>query len=486
MSALPRLGNFIGGRLVDGSGPRFPDYDPGRGQVIGEVFSAGEAEIEAAVEQARAAQRAWARIPGAERGRTLRRIAEVLRAHNDELAELETRDTGRPIAETRSVDILSAADCFEYFGALAATLATEHVDLGPSAFGYVRREPIGVVGAIGAWNYPLQIASWKAAPALAFGNAVVFKPSELTPQSALRLAALFIEAGLPPGLFNVVQGDARVGRALVRHPAVDKITLTGEVNTGRAVMAKAAAGLKRVSLELGGKSPLIVFSDADLDAAVTGAMLGNFYSSGEICSNGTRVFVERPILAAFLDRLSHRTERLRIGDPIDPATDIGAMISTSHGERVMGYIERGLAEGARLITGGRRVHEGVPAGGFYIAPTVFTADDGMTLAREEIFGPVMTVLPFDEEEEVIARANATPYGLAAGLFTRDIGRAHRVAARLEAGVCWINHYNVTPVELPFGGVKQSGIGRENGRAAIEAYTEVKSVYVALGDIESPY
>ena len=485
--SLPRLGQFIAGRCVTGSGPSFLDFDPGRGTPLFEVVAAGEAEIESAVAAAREAQRRWRRRSGAERGRILRRAAELLRRDNDRLAELETRETGRPIAETKSVDIVSAADCFEYFGALAAGLVTEHVDLGSLAFGYVRREPLGVVGAIGAWNYPLQIASWKAAPALACGNAVVFKPSELTPASALELAHLLDEAGLPAGLFNVVQGDAEVGRALVRHPGIDKISLTGEVSTGRAVMAEAAGRLKPVSLELGGKSPLIVFADADLEEAVKGAMLGNFYSSGEICSNGTRVFVAREIHEPFLEALAARTHRLKVGDPLDPATAIGAVISETHGERVMAYIARGRAEGARLVAGGERVRSGVPEGGFYIAPTIFAdARDEMTIAREEIFGPVMTVLPFENEEEVIARANATPYGLACGIFTRDLRRAHRLAAEIEAGVCWINHYNVTPVELPFGGVKQSGLGRENGLAAIASYTQVKSVYVALSDIDSPY
>jgi betaine-aldehyde dehydrogenase len=343
------------------------------------------------------------------------------------------------------------------------------------------------VAGIGAWNYPLQIACWKAAPALACGNAMIFKPAELTPLTALRLAEIFIEAGLPEGLFNVVQGLADTGRLLTRHPAIAKVSLTGEVGTGRKVMADAAATLKSVTLELGGKSPLIVFEDAKLDNAVSGALLANFYSAGEVCSNGTRVFVHRAVKAAFLAKLIARVEAMKIGVPMDPLTQVGALISQGHMEKVLGYIDRGRAEGAAVLVGGRRVTEGGLENGFFVAPTVFdSCTDDMAIVREEIFGPVMTILTFDDEDEVIARANATDFGLAAGVFTQDLARAHRAVARLQAGTCWINHYNITPIELPFGGVKQSGLGRENGRAAIDHYSQLKSVYVALDDIEAPY
>jgi len=385
------------------------------------------------------------------------------------------------------VDVISGAECLEYFAGAASGIAGEHVDLGPAAFGYTRREPLGVVAGIGAWNYPLQIACWKSAPALACGNAMLFKPAELTPLSAMKLAEIYKQAGLPDGIFNVVHGDAETGRLLTRHPAIRKVSLTGEVGTGRAVMADAASTLKHVTLELGGKSPLIVFEDAALDNAVAGALLGNFYSAGEVCSNGTRVFVHRSIKAAFLDKLLARVAAMRIGDPLDPATQVGALISPEHMEKVLGYIARGRSEGARLLIGGERVTKGVPAGGSFVAPAVFDGcGDDMAIVREEIFGPVMAVLEFDDEDEVMARANATEYGLSAAVFTRDLARAHRVVARLQAGTCWINHYNITPIELPFGGVKLSGLGRENSRAAIEHYTQVKSVYVALKDIESPY
>jgi betaine-aldehyde dehydrogenase len=473
--------------------PRVADVEavvpinPATGKELARLPVAGPREVDAAVARALDAQRGWAERTGTERGRVLRRAADLLRQHNERLAMLESRNTGKPIQETRAVDVASGADCFEYYAGLAASVAGEYLDLGREAFGYTRREPLGVVAGIGAWNYPLQIACWKAAPALACGNAMIFKPAELTPLTAVELEALLREAGLPEGLFQVVQGYADTGRLLSRHPQIRKISLTGEVGTGKAVMSDAASTLKAVTLELGGKSPLIVFDDADLEQAVSGAMLGNFYSAGEVCSNGTRVFVQRRLLGRFLERLQQRVQAMRVGDPLRDDTQVGSLISAEHLDKVMGYIARGRAEGARVLTGGVRVVDGDLANGNFVAPTVFTeCHDDMAIVREEIFGPVMAVLGFDEEEEVIARANATPFGLAAGVFTRELTRAHRVIARLEAGTCWINHYNITPIELPFGGVKLSGLGRENGRAAIEHYTALKSVYVAMGAIASPY
>ncbi len=461
--------------------------NPATGAVLAEIAVDGAAEVDAAVARAQDAQRRWAAMTGAARARVLRQAADILRACNRELAELETRDTGKPIQETRAVDVASGADCLEYFAGLAASLSGEHLDLGPQAFGYTRREPLGVVAGIGAWNYPLQIACWKAAPALACGNAMLFKPAELTPLTAIRLGEILAQAGLPQGVFQVVQGYADTGRLLTRHPQIRKVSLTGEVGTGRAVMADAAASLKHVTLELGGKSPLIVFDDASIDNAVGGALLANFYSAGEVCSNGTRVFVQRGIRSAFLECLKTRAAAMRVGDPMDPDTQVGSLICESHMEKVLGYIARGRAEGAHVLLGGYRVTTGDLANGFFVAPTVFDdCHDDMAIAREEIFGPVMTVLEFNDEEEVIARANNTEFGLAAGVFTNDLTRAHRVIARLQAGTCWINHYNVTPVELPFGGVKLSGLGRENGRAAIEHYSQLKSVYVAMADVDAPY
>lgn len=465
----------------------FETINPATGEVLARLPIADAAAVDAAVARATAAQRQWGALTGTARGRILRRAVDLLRARNDDLARFETLDTGKPIQETAAVDVASGADCIEYFAGVAPTIAGEHLDFGSAAFGYTRREPLGVTAGIGAWNYPIQIACWKSAPALACGNAMIFKPAELTPLTAIELEKIYLEAGVPEGVFQVVQGMADTGRLLSRHPGIAKISLTGEVGTGRAVMADAAPTLKQVTLELGGKSPIIVFEDADLDNAVSGALLGNFYSAGEVCSNGTRVFVQRRILAGFLERLKARTEAIRIGDPLDPATQMGALISPAHTAKVLGYIKRGVAEGATLLTGGHRVTADALAQGNFVAPTVFTGcSDDMAIVREEIFGPVMTVLAFDDEAEVVARANATEFGLSAGVFTQDLTRAHRVIAALEAGTCWINTYNITPIELPFGGVKQSGLGRENGRAAIEHYTRLKSVYVAMEPIDAPY
>jgi betaine-aldehyde dehydrogenase len=508
-SARALLTEFVDGRLKDrghcargttisaatsraqatapAAGERFASINPATGEILGYAIVAGPAQIDAAVRAAQRGQVKWAAMTGAERARVLRRAAELLRSRNRELAELESRDTGKPIQETSVVDVISGADCFEYFASLAQSLSGEHIDLGPQAFGYTRREPLGVVAGIGAWNYPLQIACWKAAPALACGNAMIFKPAELTPLSAVKLEEILLEAGLPPGVFQVVQGFADTGRLLSRHPGIRKVSLTGEVGTGKAVMSDAAQTLKNVTLELGGKSPLIIFEDAKLDNAVAGALLANFYSSGQVCSNATRVFVHRAVKADFIERLVKRVSAMRIGDPLDPATQVGALISEQHMYKVLGYIARGRAEGARLVIGGNRVTSGDLGRGYFVAATIFDdCRDDMTIVREEIFGPVMSVLDFAEEREVIERANSTEFGLAAGVFTNDLTRGHRVIAQLQAGTCWINHYNVTPIELPFGGVKMSGLGRENGRAALEHYTQLKSVYVAMGDVDAPY
>ena len=461
--------------------------NPASGVLLARLAVASAADIDVAVARATEAQKAWGAMTGTERGRIMRRAADILRARNDELALLETRDTGKPIQETLVCDVVSAADCIDYFAGIAPTIAGEHIDLGPAAFGYTRREPLGVVAGIGAWNYPIQVAGWKSAPALACGNAMIFKPSELTPLTALELEKVYLEAGVPEGVFQVVIGFGETGALLARHPGIAKISLTGSVPTGKRVMAAAADTLKYVNLELGGKSPLIIFDDADVDNAVSGALLANFYSAGEVCSNGTRVFVHAAIRDAFLAKLKARTEAMTIGDPEDPKTQIGSLISADHLAKVMAYIERGKAEGATLLTGGDPVTTGACAKGHFVRPAIFTdCRDDMTIAREEIFGPVMTVLSFTDEADVIMRANATEFGLSAGVFTNDLTRAHRVVAQLQAGTCWINSYNVCPIELPFGGNKLSGLGRENGRGAIEHYTQVKSVYVGMGPIDAPY
>jgi len=484
---LPEQKLYIHGGYRDAlSGQSFETVNPATGEVICRVQQASAEDVDAAVASAQEGFATWSAMGGTARGRVLNEAQRILRARNRELAELEVLDCGKPIQEAEVVDVLSGADCLEYYAGLAASLHGEHVDLGGDFF-YTRREPLGVCAGIGAWNYPIQIACWKSAPALACGNAMIFKPAELTPLSALKLAEIYTEAGLPDGVFNVVQGFAATGQALTRHPGIAKVSLTGEVGTGKKVMADAAQTLKHVTLELGGKSPLIVFDDADLEQAVNGALLANFYTQGEVCSNGTRVFVQERLHDAFLARLVEKTKALRIGDPLDPATQVGALISKEHCEKVLGYIERGRSEGATVAAGGGRPKDAALARGNFVEPTIFAGcRDDMAIVREEIFGPVLSLLSFKDEQEVIARANATPFGLSAGVFTRDLARGHRVVAKLEAGTCWINTYNVTPIAMPFGGVKQSGIGRENGPAAIEHYTQLKSVYVAMNGVDSPY
>ena len=488
MKAQPKASHYINGRFVDDEqGAPVEVIYPATGEVIARLHAATPNIVELAVEAARAAQDGWARLRPAERGRILRRAADILHARNEELARLETLDTGKPLQETTVADPASAAEALEFFGGVVAGFHGDYVDFGGGPFGYTRREPLGVCVGIGAWNYPIQGAGWKSAPALAMGNAMVFKPSENTPLSALALAEIYTEAGLPDGLFNVVQGFGDVGAALASHPEVAKVSLTGSVPTGRKVLALAGSQMKHATMELGGKSPLIVFDDADVENAVGGAMLANFYSTGQVCSNGTRVFVQRGIYERFMDRLTQRTAKIRIGDPLDPATQMGPLVSKAQHEKVTGYIGIGRDEGATLHYGG-----GVPQlqgfeGGFFVEPTIFTdVCDDMRIAREEIFGPVMSVLSFTGEDEVVERANDTEFGLSAGVFSRDLSRAHRVVAELKAGSCWINHYNLAPLELPFGGYKQSGIGRENSLAALAHYSQLKSVYVETGDVISPY
>ncbi|WP_026618591.1 betaine-aldehyde dehydrogenase [Ensifer sp. WSM1721] len=487
MRAQPKASHFIDGEYVeDAAGTVIESIYPATGEVIARLHAATPAIVEKAIAAAKRAQPAWAAMSPTARGRILKRAAEIMRERNRELSELETLDTGKPIQETIVADPTSGADSFEFFGGIAAAaLNGDYIPLGGD-FAYTKRVPLGVCVGIGAWNYPQQIACWKGAPALVAGNAMVFKPSENTPLGALKIAEILVEAGLPKGLYNVIQGDRTTGPVLVNHPDVAKVSLTGSVPTGKKVAGAAAAELKHVTMELGGKSPLIVFDDADLESAIGGAMLGNFYSTGQVCSNGTRVFVQRTIKEPFLARLKERTEAIVIGDPMDEATQLGPMVSKAQRDKVFSYIETGKAEGARLITGGG-IPNHVSGEGTYVQPTVFAeVTDEMTIAREEIFGPVMCVLDFDNEAEVVARANATEFGLSAGVFTADLTRAHRVADQLEAGTLWINTYNLCPVEIPFGGSKQSGFGRENSVAALNHYTELKTVYVGMGKVEAPY
>jgi betaine-aldehyde dehydrogenase len=487
MRAQPNASHFINGAFVEDNGGQVIDcIYPATGEIVARLHAATPAIVEQAVEAAIKGQKIWAAMTGTERGRVLRRAADIMRERNRELSEHETLDTGKPLQETLVADATSGADALEFFGGLAATINGEYIDLGGD-FVYTRREPLGVCVGIGAWNYPTQIACWKGAPALACGNAMIFKPSEVTPLCALEVASILHEAGLPAGAYNVVQGYGDVGASLIGHPSVEKVSLTGSVPTGKKVMAAAAAGIRHVTMELGGKSPLIVFGDAELDEAVGGAMLGNFYSSGQVCSNGTRVFVHESRMDAFLEKLTTRTEAIRIGDPMDEGIQMGPLVNASQRDKVLGYVDIGKSDGARLVTGGNAVTVAGMEGGYFVEPTVFAdVTDTMRIAREEIFGPVMCVLGFHDEDEVIARANDTEFGLSAGVFTRDLSRGHRVIARLQAGSCWINTYNLAPVEAPFGGYKRSGVGRENSRAAIEHYSQIKSVYVASGPVDCPY
>ncbi|NOD76266.1 MULTISPECIES: betaine-aldehyde dehydrogenase [unclassified Ruegeria] len=484
MKFQPKASHFIDGAYIeDTDGAAIDVIYPATGEVIARLHSATPAIVEQALNSAKSAQTAWAAMSGTERGRVLRRAADIMRERNYDLSVLETHDTGKPIQETTVADATSGADALEYFGGLAGSLTGEHIPLGGGDFVYTIREALGVCVGIGAWNYPTQIACWKGAPALACGNSMVFKPSETTPLSALKVAEILIEAGAPKGVYNVIQGYGDVGASLVTDPRVAKVSLTGSVPTGRKVYAAAAEGMKHVTMELGGKSPMIVFDDADIENAVSGAILGNFYSSGQVCSNGTRVFVQKGIKEAFLKRLSERLANAKIGDPMDEDVSFGPMVSENQMNIALGYIEKGKAEGARLVYGGARLD----GDGFYMQPTVFAdVTDDMTIAREEIFGPVMSVLDFDTEAEVMARANDTEFGLAAGVFTSDLTRAHRVVAGFEAGTCYINTYNLAPVEAPFGGSKMSGVGRENSKLAINHFSEMKTVYVSMNDVEAPY
>jgi betaine-aldehyde dehydrogenase len=485
MSQLPLQKLYIHGRLSDASGTAtFDTVNPATGEVLATVQCATQADVERAVVSAREGQRVWAAMTAMARSRILRRAVEILRARNDELAHLETLDTGKAISETAAVDIVTGADVLEYYAGLAPAIEGKQVPLRESSFFYTRHEPLGVVCGIGAWNYPIQIALWKSAPALTAGNAMIFKPSEVTPLTALKLAEIYTAAGVPDGVFNVIQGPGRVvGPWLTEHPGIEKISFTGGVATGKRVMASAASStLKDVTMELGGKSPLIVFDDADLARAADIAVMANFYSSGQVCTNGTRVFVPRTMLADFEAAVVERVKRIRLGDPLDPATNFGPMASFPHMEHVLEYIESGKQEGARLVIGGTRATDGALAQGAYVLPTVFSdCRDDMRIVREEIFGPVMSLLAYDSEEEAIRRANDTTYGLAAGVVTRDLARAHRTIHRLEAGICWINTWGESPAEMPVGGYKHSGVGRENGIAALARYTRTKSVQVELGD-----
>lgn len=469
------------------SGESFTTYNPANGEPLATIGQASPQDLERAIESAKQGFKVWSAMTPMERSRILLKAVAILRERNDELAALEVADTGKPLQEAIEVDIVTGADVIEYFAGLVPGMQGEQQPLSENQFFYTRREPLGICAGIGAWNYPIQIAMWKSAPALAAGNAMIFKPSEETPLTALKLAEIFSEAGLPDGVFNVVQGDHRVGQMLTAHPEIAKVSFTGESGTGKLVMADSAKTLKQVTMELGGKSPMVIFDDAKLDNAVSAAMVANFYTQGEVCTHGTRVYVHEAIYDAFVSQLKERTEKLIVGNPMDMDTQIGALISKEHLGKVLGAIEEAKQSGATLLTGGYQVKDNGLENGNFVIPTVFTdCTDDMSHVQNEIFGPVMSVLKFSEESDVIERANDTSYGLAAGVFTQDLSRAHRVIHQLQAGICWVNTWGDSPAEMPVGGYKHSGIGRENGPETLRHYTQTKSVLIELGDYASPY
>ena len=479
---------FIDGKACHAtSNEAFTTYNPANGEPLAKVGQASEQDLALAIDAAKSGFEVWSAMSPTERSRILLKAVALLRERNDELAALEVADTGKPLQEAIAVDIETGADVIEYFAGLAPAMQGEQQPLSETQFFYTRREPLGICAGIGAWNYPIQIAMWKSAPALAAGNAMIFKPSEETPLSALKLAEIFTEAGLPDGVFNVLQGDHRVGQMLTAHPDIAKVSFTGESGTGKLVMADSAKTLKQVTMELGGKSPMIVFDDAKLDDAVSAAMVANFYTQGEVCTHGTRVFVHESLHDEFVAQLKARTEKLIVGNPMDMETQIGALISREHLSKVLSAIESAKASKATLLTGGYQVKENGLDKGNFVAPTVFIdCDDDMEHVKGEIFGPVMSVLKFSQESEVIQRANNTDYGLAAGVFTQNLPRAHRVIHQLQAGICWVNTWGDSPAEMPVGGYKHSGIGRENGPETLRHYTQTKSVLIELGGYESPY
>jgi aldehyde dehydrogenase (NAD+) len=470
--------------LIDGkwrdsvSGKTFATINPATEETIAQVAEGDAADIDLAVKAARKAfdSGPWRTMDARDRGRLLYKLADLIESKIDELAELETLDNGKPISESRNADLPLVIDCLRYYAGWADKIHGQTIPIRGAYFCYTKREPVGVVGQIIPWNFPMLMVAWKWGPALAAGCTIVMKPAEQTPLSCLRMGELALEAGFPAGVINIVPGYGETaGDALVKHKGVDKIAFTGSTEVGQLIMRNAAQTLKRVTLELGGKSPNIVFADADIDAAVKGTMVGMFLNQGQCCCAGSRLFVEEKAYDKVVDALAEATTGRVLGDPFDPATQQGPQVDKIQYDRIMSYIEHGRSQGARCVTGGERHGDK----GYFIKPTIFAdVQDHMKIAVEEIFGPVLAVLKFKDIEEVIQRANSTDYGLAAAVWTRDIGKAHAIADRVRAGTVWVNCYDVFDAAAPFGGFKQSGMGRELGEKALDNYTELKTVTIA--------
>ena len=477
---------FINGAWTDSrSGKMFTTPNPATGQPLAEVAEADSADVDRAVRAARGAfDGPWSRVSGRDRGRLLYKLAQLIERDARRLAELETADNGKPIRESLYIDLPQVIETFEYFAGWATKLEGETIPLSGTMFNYTLREPVGVCGQIIPWNFPLLMCAWKLAPALAAGNTCVLKPAEQTPVTAMELAKLIQEAGFPDGVVNIVPGYGETaGAALASHPGVDKIAFTGSTEVGKLIARAAANNLTKVSLELGGKAPNIIFADADLDQAVDGAMMGIFFNQGQVCCAGSRLFVAEPVREQFLDRFRARAQSLRVGDPLRPDTEMGPQVSEEQLNRIKGYVEIGKQEGASVLTGGAPPRlPGHLGHGYFFQPTILiNVHNQMRVAQEEIFGPVTAVIPFTDEEHLIRQANDTIYGLSAGIWTKNLSRAHRFAKAMRAGTVWINTYNMIHPAMPFGGYKQSGYGRELGKHSLDLYTQVKSVWVDLSD-----